>query len=247
MSPNLAVEIYQTGLRNAIEASGMQLTVDRDFAAWPRLSEEAGRGLLTPMLDPAWVTAEEGQFFSISGRDADGRLSHVQAARLVPLQGACLAENLIGARDLYCSLGLDLDPWLSRVRTATAWRLRGTAVYQGEVWIHKNWRGANLAPLLIMFLMMEVMRTWWPDFVYGLLLPVTANDAFVQKMGYQGFEPEAFAWHKADGTLLRNEGLVWAERVHLLSHANLAYALPEEIYFDGLGNPGEERQRVAVG
>ncbi len=248
MTPDkTAITAYQGQIRRSIEATGMKLEVRYDFANWPELNKEAGRGALTPVIDPDWVTIEDGKFFSVAGRDAMGRLCHMQSARLVDLEGASLAENLMAWRDLYCSQGLEMAPWSSLVSSPVSWRLRGTAAYQGEMWIAPQWRGFKLAPQLIVFMMMETLRAWWPDTIFALTLPVTSNQDFARKVGYEDCEPEAFSWHKENGDLVRKEGLVWAERSHLLAHAEVGYALSEEVDLNRLGHPGEAGQRVAVG
>lgn len=242
-----AVAAYQRNLRQSIETNGIKLEVRYDFANWAALNEEAGRGPLTPITDPNRVEIEKGGFFSVAGRDAGGRLCHIQSARLIDLEGETLAENLIGWRDLYCSQGLDLAPWSSRVESPVSWRLRGGAAYQGEMWLAPQWRGVKLAPRLILFMMMETLRAWWPDFIFALTLPVTSNQHFARRVGYEDCEPEAFSWHRADGELVRKEGLVWAERAHLLAHAEVGYALAQEIDLYRLRDTGEAGQRVAVG
>ncbi|MCG8591141.1 MAG: hypothetical protein MJE66_17755 [Proteobacteria bacterium] len=204
----------------------MTLEVHYDFSGWARANAEAGRGPLTPVIDPGRVSIEPGRFFSVLGRDAEGRLSHLQCARIVDLEAPNLGEHLITRRDLYCSPGLGIDPWSSRVKSRVAGRLNGRAVYHGDLWIAPHWRQSDLAPRTVLFLMMEALRSWSPDFLFGFTLPVTSNRSFAQKIGYRDCELDALAWHRGDGSWVRNEGFVWVERKTLMAHAKSRYGFP---------------------
>lgn len=218
---------------------GLSIELSDDFGRFREVNAEAQRGALTPVLDVQFATIEDG--FWLEGRDRQGALAHLQAARLVDLAGGSLQDHLHEHLDLYRSRGLGIDPRRSDARSCPSTAaMFGQVCYHGEVWIDHRWRGAGLGPSLIRLMMVLALLRWQPDYFIGLSIPKTSNPAFARKMGYAHFAPAAVGWRDASGDLVRDEGLVWSELPDLRALAR------QEGISEMPGDRGEASQPATV-
>lgn len=59
------------------------------------------------------------------------------------------------------------------------------------------YRGVGLSTVMARSGLLEVMRRWNPDFMYGFMLRKVAFKGFAERMGYMHNEPGALFWHIA--------------------------------------------------
>ena len=58
-----------------------------------------------------------------------------------------------------------------------------------------KYRGVGLSTVLARTGLLEVVRRWDPDYVYGFMLRSVAFKGFAERMGYMHNEPGALMWH----------------------------------------------------
>lgn len=186
--------------RDILRSHGIEITIGSDFDAYRRIIEEERKvqNLGAPF-DCSKQDLKAGHAFWLIGRNEEGELIHTQAAKKVPLGGKSLAQYLLSAfREFPPPLpGVDIKR--SRYRaTPGAHRITGSVVYHGEVWMAPpdkgRYRGVGLSTVLARTGLLEVMRRWDPDYMYGFMLRKVAFKGFAERMGYMHNEPGALKW-----------------------------------------------------
>ena len=174
--------------RNILRSHGIEITIGSDFREYSQIIREERKvqNLGVPF-DHEKHDLKASHAFWLIGRNARGELIHTQAAKKVPLKGKTLAAHLLTAfRDFPPPLpGVDIKR--SRYRaTPGAHNISGQVVYHGEVWMAPldkgNYRGVGLSTVLARTGLLEVMRRWDPDFVYGFMLRKVAFKGFAERM-----------------------------------------------------------------
>lgn len=188
--------------RDILRTHGIEVTIGSDFEEYSAIikSERKVQNLGAPFDFEKYALNKTDSFWLI-GRNADGDLIHSQAAKKVPLKGKTLAAHLLTRfRDFPPPLpGVDFER--SRFRaTPGAHRMVGDVVYHGEVWMapeEGRYRGSGLSTVLARTGLLEVMRRWNPDYIYGFMLRQVAFKGFSERMGYFHNEPGALKWYVA--------------------------------------------------
>lgn len=186
--------------RNILRSHGINIEMGDDFKEYHHIITNERK--VQPLGAPFNHTKQElkkGHSFWLIARNAEGELIHSQAAKRVPLEGKTLAEYLLhGFRNFPPPLD-GVDTQKSRFRaTPGAHRISGQVVYHGEVWMAPpekgKYRGVGLSTVLARTGLLEVMRRWDPDYVYGFMLRQVAFKGFSERMGYMHNEPGALKW-----------------------------------------------------
>ncbi|MFK7836081.1 MAG: hypothetical protein AB8B60_07665 [Sulfitobacter sp.] len=188
--------------RNILRSHGIEITIGSNFEEYSKIikAERTVQNLGAPF-DFEKYPLRKNEAFWLIGRNAEGELIHTQAAKRVPLNGKTLAGHLLTRfRDFPPPIpGVDFDR--SRFRaTPGAHRIKGDVVYHGEVWMAPDegaYRGTGLSTVLARTGLLELMRRWNPDFIYGFMLRQVAFKGFSERMGYFHNEPGALHWHVA--------------------------------------------------
>ncbi|NNE52366.1 MAG: hypothetical protein HKN30_08180 [Sulfitobacter sp.] len=186
--------------RNILRSFGVEITIGSDFAEYSKIiREERKVQNLGAPFDHEQHELKPADSFWLIGRNDDGDLIHTQAAKKVPLGGKTLAAHLLRRfRDFPPPLpGVDLKR--SRFRASPgSHHIKGNVVYHGEVWMAPpekgRYRGVGLSTVLARTGLLEVMRRWDPDFMYGFMLRKVAFKGFAERMGYMHNEPGALKW-----------------------------------------------------
>lgn len=190
--------------RNILRSHGIEITIGSDFEQYSEIihNERTVQNLGVPF-DHTKHSLRPRDSFWLIGRNAKGDLIHTQAAKKVPLGGKTLAAHLLRRfRDFPPPLpGVDIGR--SRFRaTPGAHLISGNVVYHGEVWMAPPekgcYRGIGLSTVLARTGLLEVMRRWDPDYIYGFMLRKVAFKGFAERMGYMHNEPGALKW-QVDG------------------------------------------------
>lgn len=186
--------------RAILRSFGIQIIMGDDFEEYHDIitTERTVQPLGVPF-DHTKQVLKKGHSFWIIARNSDGELIHSQAAKRIPLEGRTLAEYLLkGFRNFPPPLN-GVDTKRSRFKaTPGAHRIAGNVVYHGEVWMAPNdkgkYRGVGLSTVLARTGLLEVMRRWDPDYMYGFMLRQVAFKGFSERMGYMHNEPGALKW-----------------------------------------------------
>ena len=186
--------------RNILRSSGITITIGSDFEAYKKIIEsERQVQKLGPPFDPKNHALNASNGFWLIGRNEDGELIHTQAAKKVTLHGKTLAEHLRTHFKFFPPPLPEVDVQKSRFRaTPGAHKINGNVVYHGEVWMAPEkgrYRGVGLSTVLARSGLLEVMRRWSPDYMYGFMLRSVAFKGFAERMGYMHNEPGCLFWH----------------------------------------------------
>ncbi len=136
----------------------------------------------------------------IVGRDTEGRIMHLHALRLLPLEGLSVGEyfrrNYLG----FSPPELAVDFERSRYRACpAAQRMRGRVVYSGEVWVGgepSQYRGTGLISYLMRFAMLTVMNYFSGDHMVGFVTRPVAYRGAALRFGYMHTDPLALRWYE---------------------------------------------------
>ena len=188
--------------RDILRSHGIEVTIGSNFKNYAEVirSERKVQNLGAPF-DHEQHELPEKESFWLIGRNKHGDLIHSQAAKKVHLGGKSLAGHLLNHfSDFPPPLpGVDFDH--SRFRaTPGAHQIRGNVVYHGEVWMapeEGTYRGTGLSTVLARTGLLEIMRRWDPDYIYGFMLRQVAFKGFSERMGYFHNEPGALHWQIA--------------------------------------------------
>ena len=105
-----------------------------------------------------------------------------------------------------------MDPGRSEVVSRAAAALGGLTVYHSSFFLDPTVRGLGLAALLFRHAHLMVWQRWRPELFFGIAIPNSRNPTFAARMGYGGYEAEAFVWRSADPSAPEvKEGLVWSD------------------------------------
>lgn len=188
--------------RDILRQHGIEITIGSNFEEYSHIikAERKVQNLGVPF-DYEKFDLPSSEAFWLIGRNAEGQLIHTQAAKRVHIGEKTLAQHLMTHfRDFPPPLpGVDLER--SRFSaTPGAHRITGNVVYHGEVWMapeEGRYRGTGLSTVMARSGLLEVMRRWDPDFVYGFMLRQVAFKGFAERMGYMHNEPGALKWQIA--------------------------------------------------
>ena len=185
--------------RQILRSYGIEVTIGSDFDEYAAIIEQerSFQGLGLPFDPTAFPLPSEESFWLI-GRNSEGALIHTQAAKRVHMSGKNLAGYMLKSfRDFPPPLpGVDLER--SRFRaTPGSHHIFGHVVYHGEVWMapeEGHYRGTGLSTVLARTGLLEIMRRWNPDFIFGLMARQVAFKGFAERMGYFHNEPGVVNW-----------------------------------------------------
>lgn len=203
--------------RNILRSHGIEITIGSNFEKYSEIIHEERKvqNLGAPFNHKLYDLRKEDAFWLI-GRNERGELIHTQAAKKVPLGGKSLAGHLLrNFRDFPPPIpGVQLSQ--SRFRaTPGAHNIHGHVIYHGEVWMapeEGRYRGVGLSTVLARTGLLEVLRRWDPDYIYGFMLRTVAFKGFAERMGYMHNEPGALKWAIAGRDKPLEAFLTWLSR-----------------------------------
>lgn len=185
--------------RDILYAQGIKMTFGSDFDEYSEIvAEERPMQKLGAPFDPSKHRLDTSNAFWMIGRNEDGELIHTQAAKRVSLSERPLSSYLLRQfRDFPPPLrGVNLQTSRFRATPGTH-KIAGSAAYHGEFWVapeRGKYRGVGLAPVFGRSGMLEMMRKWDPDWIYGFILNVVAYKGFGARIGYLHLEPSVLKW-----------------------------------------------------
>ena len=189
--------------RTILGQHGIAIQIGSDFQQYKEIiAEHRPMQVLGYPFDPEHHKFNQESAFWLTGWNSEGQLIHTQAAKIVDLQGKALSEFLLRNFRMFPPPFTDLDLRRSRFRaTPGSRRIDGKVVYHGEVWMapeQGTYRGTGLSTVLARTGVLEVIRRWDPDWVYGFMLRKVAFKGFAERMGYMHNEPGALLWYREE-------------------------------------------------
>ena len=195
-------------LEAAAGRAGVRLFHHEDLDGFAEAYAALGRGSMTPVITgpPQPAVGWWCEF-----RNAEGTLVGLQGARLLGELEVDLRGYLVARLGDFLPLEEGMDPSCSTVVSQAAAELGGRTVYHSSFYLEPEVRGRGLAALLFRHAHLMAWQRWQPDLFFGIAIPSSRTPKFAARMGYSGFESDAFIWRTADpdGPVVQ-EGLVWA-------------------------------------
>lgn len=211
----VAVGLIESLVRQA-EEQGIHIEMGNRFYQFARICRGLDRGQCMHVFDPARSDVDSTSAFWIVGRSPSGEVVHTQALRAWDLSGSSLRQHLLDHGNLYGDPKLGLDPERSQV-IRDAENYTGRAVYHGEVWIHRSYRGRRLAEILPKLGLTLAWLIERPRFVWGMALGDVPRRGLCVQYGYTSAVPRAVTWRGSDGRILLHEWLVVARESELFT------------------------------
>ena len=187
--------------RDILQSYGLEVRTGSDFEEYREIvTKHRPMQILGSPFNPDNHKLKDANAFWLTGWTEDGQLIHTQAAKRVVLNGRPLANYLLRNFQLFPPPFPDIDLSRSRFRaTPGAHRIAGSVVYHGEVWMAPErglYRGIGLSTVMARTGLLEILRRWDPDWIYGFMLRQVAFKGFAERMGYMHNEPGALLWYR---------------------------------------------------
>ena len=187
--------------RDILQSYGLTIRIGSDFEEYREIiAEHRPMQILGSPFNPKNHSLKEGNAFWLTGWTEEGRLIHTQAAKCVDFKGRPLSNYMLNNFRLFPPPMPDVDLMRSRFRaTPGSHRIEGDVVYHGEVWMAPErgvYRGVGLSTVLARTGLLEIIRRWDPDWIFGFMLRQVAFKGFSERMGYLHNEPGALFWYR---------------------------------------------------
>lgn len=202
-----------TRLTGQAREKGLSLTVSDDFEGLLEAARLAPqRAPIAPAFDPRVCELGPENGFWILGTDRDGRVSHLQAVRLIETGERTLKQHLDTNLLEFAPPETRLHLPLSGCEAASAARFRGRLCYHGELWLRggqDGFRGRSLSgPLTRLGIVLAYLR-WAPEVVFALVSSWSIEKAMTDAYGYINAEPRGAVWSIVGRMGTMEEWLVW--------------------------------------
>ena len=191
---------------------GIILEEHEDLAGFGEAYAALGRGPITPIIE---AEPHPAVGWWCAFRDTEGRLVGCQGMRMLGSLEVDLYTHLVTRLSDYLPLEPGMAVERSEVISAVARELDGDAVYHSSFYLSPAVRGRGTAALLFRHAQLAAWQRWQPDLFFGIAIPNSNNPTFAARMGYSGYEPEAFIWRDEVGEEQVREGLVWSGRTQM--------------------------------
>lgn len=207
-------------LQAHIAAAGLSLQESSDFIAFEQAIKGTEDKYLMEDFSPRFFDLHGATAFWIGAYDRHGKLVSVQAAKVEELKDRSLADHW---QQQQRRMFADPDPQarFGSEHAHDAWSMRGTIVYHGNLWLHRDLRGKGLAePLTQLGFLLSLLK-WSPDYLYGLMAAAAAQRGFGIRVGYRRFVPRGTHWEIAPGHIRADDWLVYSTLHDLYGLAEL--------------------------
>lgn len=210
---------YLQGILSSwVDSIGIRIIADNDF---DRLSFEykaaTGRTIY-PVFDPERSDVCKQTGFVVRGEDRAGRVVHTQAFRLWNLENSNLTQHFERHIRLYCAPDdPKMVPGNTVVSATNCSSVIGRAVYHGQLWLHQDWRGQEIAgmPLgrevLPRIGILLALLSMAPDYLFCMSAYPTAEKGLISSYGFYHSDLAALTFRDSENTVL------WHETVSYLS------------------------------
>lgn len=184
---------------SVLEAHKIEVTIGSDFRSYADIiAEERPSQKLGDPFNPKKHELDKTNGFWLIGRNELGDLVHTQAFKTIDLAETVLSKYLMRNFRLFPPPIPGVDFGRSRYRASPgAHRISGNTVYHGEVWMAPDdglYRGTGLSSVLTRTGLLEAVRRWDPDWLFGFMLRAVAFKGFSERVGYMHTEPGALKW-----------------------------------------------------
>ena len=179
---------------------GITLTTGTDFREFERYVNEARPN--HPLGDPfdpdlPHLTPKTGCW--IVGRDRDGKIVHLHAVKLLPMEGRSVGEYFRYNFLNFSPPELEIDPMRSRYRACpAAKRMKGRVVYAGEFWVGmapSQYKGVDLIGRLVHYAMLISLRKLKAQHFIGFVAKPQAVKGLALRFGFMHVDPFALRWY----------------------------------------------------
>ncbi len=219
-------------LKEQIVETGMKLETGTDFQVFKEIvSQLPNKTQLGPRFDPENNDFDREAAFWIVGRNHAGQVVHTQALGLTNLHGRTLSQFL--ERHFTDFIPFETDPRVTRYFPGPGQRMiRGTTCYHGELWLRggeSGFRGMGMAAPLVRLALLEAMRAWSPDYIYGFMHTDTICKGLAARAGFLHMEPDSITWARLGETKVTKHWTTWLGRedlVHLMNLTAMDMELP---------------------
>lgn len=200
---------------------GIFVQVETDFRRFAHRYFAAAGKPVYPVFDPRQTDIWESNGFWIHGVDLAGETVLLQAVREWDLAHMTLANHLERHVHLYCQTGDQrIDPAKTDIR-GVCHELRGRALYHGQIFLAKAWRGGERDGLTVgrhllpRLATLAAVLTYDPDFIFGMAPDSTVERGLIASYGFYHNDLGALLFKGPTGTPLWHETILWSSRLDI--------------------------------
>ena len=227
------------------ESFGISVEYGNDFSFFCSIPKrQPQRHYINPIFDPRYSDLKPNNAFWMICRDANREIIHTQAIKLLEMENDRLNEYFLKNIWDLRPRGYHYDP------TKTTWHLTpssaqisGSVTYHGELWMKggpNGFRGGCLTILLTRLMLLQALRRWLPDFMFGFQSPLTSCRGLAVREGYMRIEQRSILWYQYNCDDPMEDWLVWMNREEALSNLRL----PAYFFYDLLEKPRIEKEKA---
>ncbi len=179
-------------------AIGFSIELSSDFALLDKTKQELRQSRVGPMHDVEVCDFSDERAFWMQMRDDKGQTVGLQAYRCDYIDTSLadwLPNYMIGVYMRREEIMMPSHP--KPPRGSIAWRLRGSLVYEGELWLAPAAKGKNAFDSFTRLGMLLCIIKWNPDAIWGLASEKMANHGHVGRIGYNILERGFLRWQWA--------------------------------------------------
>jgi hypothetical protein len=185
-------------LEGELKEAGFTVDVGHDFRFFDDLKKQLRGERVGPMHDAELCDFSHERAFWMCLVDKDGQTVGTQAYRCDTIETSLadwLPNYMIGVYMRRQELMVPSHP--KPPHGSVSWQLRGSLVYEGELWISKTIKGRRVFDHFTRFGLLLCTIKWNPDAIWGLAGDQMARHGHVGRIGYSILEKGFLRWQMA--------------------------------------------------
>jgi hypothetical protein len=202
---------------------GLDIQFRTDFAAFGDAYRQARpNDKMTPIFDAEECDIGAHNGFWLLGRDGQGEIAFLDAARVDRLEQGSLSDHLRETFPLYRPQHMEIDPDNCRIGSPAMDDIGGVVAYHGETWLRPGpdgFRGRGLGRVIMRLGFLTVLAMWAPDYLWAFVSDASVRSGLAQTYGMNNLAPDAALWVDKEGSDELREWLLWAPRSELAALA----------------------------
>ena len=110
---------------------------------------------------------------------------------------------------------------IGKKHSPAAHRIHGDVCYSGEFFLHRDFRGKEIAGLMVFYVFILARLRWNMDWIYGLMSHQHAMRGFAMQCGFTISEIAGTHWKKEPSGVSQTDHLVAVDRDNIVHRANI--------------------------
>lgn len=211
-------------LDKTIGELGLSLTISSDFKEFAKLRLKMRGELVSPMFDHEINSFTHKNSFWMLAVNEDNEPVAFQAFRLDTVDGNLAEWATRWMTGLYLLRSELVIPSHTEAPSSSVTRsIRGSVVYQGELWVSRHFRNRTCAAIFPRYGMVLCLLKWQPVAIWGIMGRAMATRGHTIRIGYPHTERGFLRWE------IPPKGAEEQEYITLARKEDLEYLAQEDV------------------